>query len=33
MGRLKTGGFNFIDLEKENLETSSIFNTGEERNM
>lgn len=33
MGKLKTGGFNFIDLEKENSETNSIFGMGEEKNM
>ncbi len=33
MGKLKTGGFNFIDLEKENSETNSVFGMGEEKNM
>lgn len=33
MSRLKTGGFNFIDLEKENSEIGSIFAIEGEKNM
>lgn len=32
MGRLKTGGFNFVDLEKDNNDLVSMFDMGE-KNM
>jgi len=30
---MKTGGFNFVDLEKDNSDVGSMFSVGEERNM
>jgi hypothetical protein len=33
MSKLKTFGFNFIDLDKDNLDTKSIFNKEDESRM
>jgi hypothetical protein len=33
MSKLKTGGFNFQDLEKDNTDLGSMFSVGEEKNM